>query len=266
MSDFVALLAAGGVAGILAGLLGIGGGVLLVPVLLILLANSGVPDHVSMHVAVATSMATIIFTAISSAWSHWRQQSVDTTIVKQWAPFVLIGALSGGLIARYINGDALRALFIVLALIIGIRFVLNSSNRNERHIQLSRTQQGATATTIGLLSAWLGIGGGSFSVPVIHALGRTITTAVGTSATIGLCIAIPATTGFIIGGVNVAGRPPASMGFVHLPSAVIIAICAMALAPVGASFAHRINQHLLKRFFGIFLLIAAARMLQKLIT
>lgn len=265
VQQILPLIIAGAVAGLLAGLLGIGGGVVLVPVLLVLLAKQGIADSVSMHVAVATSMATIIFTAVASARSHWKRGSVDEQTLRQWAPWIMLGALLGGSVARWIDGDFLRILFVLLAIVIGLRFLRGQDKNTQASLTLSSSQQRISAASIGLLSSWLGIGGGSLSVPLLTATGKPVHRAIGTSSALGLLIAVPAVFGFIFSGWNAAGLPSFSLGYVHVTSAFIIVVCAISLAPVGVSLSHRINQARLKQVFGLFLLIAAARMAWKVL-
>ncbi len=261
ISLLLPLLLAGAAAGLIAGLLGVGGGILLVPVLSVVLPTIGVPDSVSMHIAVASSLAVIIATAIASARAHAKRGSVDTDLVRRWAPFIAIGALAGALVARMLSGDVLRVMFAVLAFVLGVRFLL-ARERETSRLALAANPQRACAAGIGVLSAWLGIGGGSFSVPLINALGRPVQRAVGTSAWLGLFIAVPATAGYIVGGLGVAGRPDFSLGYLHLPSVIIIGAAGVLLAPVGAQLAHALPQRRLKQVFGVFLLMASARLIQ----
>ncbi|MEM7762833.1 MAG: sulfite exporter TauE/SafE family protein [Pseudomonadota bacterium] len=259
VSQLPVLAAAGIVAGLLAGLLGIGGGIVLVPAGLIVLGALQVPASVSMHVAIATSSAAIVFSAMSSALAHHRLGSVDWVTVQRWALWTAAGAFAGGVISRYINGDWLRLLFMLLAVFVGFRFLRPTDHQPTAARALPLVAQRGIATLIGLFSAWLGIGGGSFTVPVLTTLGTAVSRAIATSAALGNCIALPATLGFIIAGLDAAGRPPLSIGYVHTPSLVVFALSAMALAPVGARLAHRINQRRLKQLFGVFLWIAALR-------
>ncbi|MEL7297037.1 MAG: sulfite exporter TauE/SafE family protein [Pseudomonadota bacterium] len=259
MTQLPILAAAGILAGLLAGLLGIGGGIVLVPAGLIVLHALQVPSSVTMHVAVATSSAAIVFSAASSALAHHRLGAVDWTTVRRWALWTAAGAFAGGIISRYINGDWLRLLFMFLATYVGFRFLRPTGNRASLPRTLPLLAQRGIATLIGLLSAWLGIGGGSFIVPVLSTLGKAVNQAIATSAALGNCIALPATLGFVIAGLGVADRPPLSFGYVHAPSLAVFALSAIALAPVGARLAHRVNQRRLKQLFGIFLWIAALR-------
>lgn len=262
LSLIVPLVLAGGVAGLIAGLLGVGGGIVIVPVMTVVLAILAVPASVSMHIAVASSLAVIIATSMASARAHAGRDALDADVVRRWGPFIALGALGGALVARFLDGDFLRVLFATLALVLGVRFILARSTDTGR-LRLGSIAQRACAGVIGILSSWLGIGGGTFSVPLLHALGLTMHRAVGTSALIGLFIALPATIGYVVGGLGIAGRPEFSLGFLHLPSVVVLTLTATLLAPLGARLAHRLEQRRLRQVFGVFLIIGAARLFQQ---
>ncbi|MEO0575610.1 MAG: sulfite exporter TauE/SafE family protein [Pseudomonadota bacterium] len=258
------LLASGAFAGMVAGLLGVGGGVVLVPVLSLLLGFLGISDDIAMHIAVATSLTVIIATAISSARAHRAKRALDLSTVRRWMPAMALGALTGALLARTISGDVLRVLFVALAFIVGISFIRGpGKTAPKRNMTLPTIGHYAVALLIGTLSAWLGIGGGSMSVPTLQATGLSVHKAVGTSALLGLAIAIPGAIGFMIAGQGVTGRPVGSVGYVYWPAALTLAATAALLAPVGAKLAHRLDQQRLRQIFGIFLLLAGSNMLVK---
>jgi uncharacterized membrane protein YfcA len=215
-----------------------------------------------MHVAVASSLAVIVVTSLVSARSHARRDGVDMRVARQWALPVAVGALAGGLAARVVPGDALRLLFGLLALLVGIRLISGAGNP-DASLRLTATARRAAAGAIGLLSAWLGIGGGTFAVPVLHGVGLPMHRAVGTSALLGFFVATPAALGFAIGGAGIAGRLPASIGYLHMPSVLALALGAVLVVPLGARLAHALPQARLRQVFGLFLLVAAARMMLK---
>lgn len=254
------LLATGAVAGTLAGLLGVGGGIVIVPVLSWVLALIAFPAEISQHMAVATSLATIIPTAISSTRAHRAKGAVDDALIRRWGPAIVIGALIGGLAARYISGDVLRLVFGVVALIVAINMAIPKTL-----VVGSSLPKGAGAQPIplfiGTFSALMGIGGGTLAVPVQSAWSVPVHRAVGTAAAFGLLIAIPGTAGFIWAGWGRADLPPLSLGYVSLPAAAAIVPTTWIFAPVGARLAHAINQSALKRAFALFLAITALRML-----
>jgi uncharacterized membrane protein YfcA len=260
----VGLALTGALAGLAAGLLGIGGGIVLIPMITIALDALGVPRSVSMHIAVATSLATIVLTSIASARAHARRDGVDMRIVRSWAPAIVAGSLAGGLLARWINGDVLRGLFALLALVIGVRLARRrGATVTPRDLTL-RVQQ-FLAALIGLFSSWIGIGGGSFSVPLLRATGEPMHRAVGTAATLGFFIAVPATAGLIIGGLGQASLPDWSLGYLHLPSALCIIPMTLAFAPLGARLAHHLSQTVLQRVFAAFLILSSLRMFAQIL-
>lgn len=260
------LVATGAAAGVLAGLLGVGGGIVIVPVLFQLLDALGVSPAVSMHVAVATSLATIIPTSISSARSHHKRGAIDTQLLKFWAPFVFVGAGAGGVLSRFLAGDVLTAIFGVVALVVSINMASAKKLVLAESLPQSRLGNGAMAGFIGVFSALMGIGGGTLSVPTLTLFSYPVHRAVGTASAFGLVIAIPATLGFIWSGWGAPDRPPYSLGYVNLIAAVLIFSASVLTAPVGARIAHSINPRSLKLAFAVFLAIVAVRMLYRALT
>ncbi|MEO0616325.1 MAG: sulfite exporter TauE/SafE family protein [Pseudomonadota bacterium] len=256
------LLGAGLAAGLVAGLLGVGGGIVMVPILSLVLPAMGADDAVSMHMAVASSLAVIVVTSLVSARAHSRRGGVDLDTARLWALPIAVGALAGALAARFLSGDALRVLFGFLAAFVGARFLLGRS-APAATLRWSRTGRQIAATGIGVLSAWLGIGGGTFAVPVLHGVGLPIHRAVGTAALLGFFVALPGAIGFALSGHGVDGRLTTSVGYLHLPAVLMLAAGAVLLVPVGARLAHALPQQHLRRVFGVFLLLAAARMMSK---
>lgn len=255
----------GACAGLAAGLLGIGGGIVLIPMITIALDALDVPRSVSMHIAVATSLATIVLTSIVSARAHAARNGVDAQIVRRWAPPIVAGSLAGGLLARWIDGDVLRGLFALLALVIGIRLARQRGAQVAPRSLTFRVQQ-FLAGLIGLFSSWIGIGGGSFSVPLLRATGEPMHRAVGTAAALGFFIAVPATAGLVIGGLGRPDLPDWSVGYLHLPSALCIIPMTLAFAPLGARLAHHLSQPVLQRVFAAFLILSSARMFAQIVT
>lgn len=256
------LLGAGLAAGLVAGLLGVGGGIVMVPILSLVLPALGADEAVSMHMAVASSLAVIVVTSLVSARAHAQRGGVDADTARLWALPIAAGALAGALAARYLSGDALRVLFGVLAAAVGTRFLLGQS-APEARLHWTRTTRRIAATAIGVLSAWLGIGGGTFAVPALHGVGLPMHRAVGTAALLGFFVALPGAIGFAISGLDVGGRLANSVGYLHLPAVLVLAAGAVLLVPVGARLAHALPQGKLRRVFGVFLLLAAARMMSK---
>ena len=257
----VALAGSAVAAGLLAGLLGVGGGIVLVPVLFWVLTVTDFPPAITMHMAVATSLATIVFTSVSSARSHDRRGAVDRRLLRLWGPGIVAGAFAGGLVARAIDADGLKTVFGTLALVIAANLATPRTLVIAPALPASRVPNGAMAAFTGLVSALMGIGGGTLSVPLLTAFSVDIRRAVGTAAAFGFLIAVPATLGFVISGWNVPDRPPLSLGYVNLAAAAVILPFSTAAAPLGAKLAHWANPVWIRRIFSGFLLITAIRML-----
>ncbi|MGB5245692.1 MAG: sulfite exporter TauE/SafE family protein [Woeseia sp.] len=259
----VAMLLTGAVGGIMAGLFGIGGGIVIVPALDLALTFFDTDPAIRMHVAVATSLATIIPTSISSARAHHRRGAVDIELVKRWAVFVLLGALAGAWLASRVHSDVLAAIFAVMALLIGIKMLLPLDGK----ILAREVPRGVAITSvpfaIGGISSMMGIGGGTLSVAALTLMNQPIHRAVGTAALFGLVISLPGTLGFIVTGYGDPRLPPGSLGFVNFVGFALIAPTTWLAAPLGAALAHRLSQRQLTVGFGMFLFVVSLRMLSR---
>lgn len=249
------------IAGVLAGLLGVGGGIVLVPVLFWLMSLTDFPADLSMHMAVATSLLTIVFTSISSARSHRKRGSLDADLLRLWAPGIVLGALCGGIAAKFVNADALRGIFGGVALIVALNMAWKTTLVWRRGLPQSHLVNGAIAWGTGVFSALMGIGGGTLGVPTLVGFGVDIRRAVGTASAFGVLIAVPAVLGFVWAGSSVPDRPWGSLGYVNVPAALLILPFTVAFAPVGVALSHRISTDWVKRCFAIFLGLTALRML-----
>lgn len=248
-------------AGIMAGLLGVGGGIVLVPMLFWLLSFTDFPPELFMHMAVATSLATIMFTSVSSARAHNRRGAVDTNLLKLWAPAMVVGALSGGLVSRYIDAGGLKAIFGFIALLVSVNMARPKPLVLRDSLPESKIVHVAISGVTGLFSSLMGIGGGTLSVPILSAFSVEIRRAVGTASAFGVVIAVPAVIGFVVSGWGVEGRPPLSLGYVNVAAALVILPFTVGFAPVGARIAHAVDTKWIKRVFALFLFITAIRML-----
>jgi uncharacterized membrane protein YfcA len=270
MTDYfllaVAMLVTGGVGGILAGLLGIGGGIVIVPVLEAALTFLGVDEAIRMHVAVATSLATIIPTSVASSRAHHRRKAVDLELVRRWALFVFLGALAGTAIASHVHSDVLYLVFAFVALIVALKMMLPLEGRTIA----SDVPRGALVplipATIGAVSSMMGVGGGTLSVAALTLFNQPIHRAVGTAALFGLVISLPGTAGFMIAGLDDLRVPPGSIGYVNLIGFALISPTTFLAAPVGAAIAHRLSRRHLSLLFGVFLLIVTARMFYRAVS
>jgi uncharacterized membrane protein YfcA len=255
------LMAAGVLAGLVAGMLGAGGGVVTVPAMAMVFHFLGFSPEIYHHVAVGTSLAIIIAIGTTSSLAHHKRGAVMLDIIKLWAPFIIIAALAGGLMARFYSGDMLRIIFGIVALFVAINILLPIQQRLMGQLSGSKITHRIVAIIVGYVSALMGIGGGSLSVPSLVAFGHKMHKSVGTGAALGVLIAVPATIGFIISGWGVAGRPPLSIGYINLPALVLIGVVASVVAPFGVILAHKLNQRHLKLGFAIFLFMVGARMI-----
>ena len=264
MEDWIllaaAMLATGCVAGVLAGLFGIGGGIVIVPVLEAVLGLLGVDPAIRMHVAVGTSLATIIPTSISSARAHHRRGAVNLDIVRRWAVFVLLGALLGAWIAAQVHSRVLAGVFATLALLVAAKMVFLPTSRNLTESLPRAPGTFAIPAAIGCFSSMMGIGGGTFSVMTLTLFNEPIHRAVGTAALFGLVISVPGTIGFVLAGLQDPRLPPGSLGYVNLPGLVAIAPTTVLMAPLGARIAHGFSARKLSVFFGLFLVIVSLRL------
>ena len=254
------LVVTGAIAGVLAGLLGVGGGIVIVPVLYILFEILNLPDHIAMHLAVATSLATIIPTSISSARAHHRRSAIDVPLLRLWAPMIFIGAAIGGVLSRFLDSSSLTLIFALIALLVSINMVLPKIIVVADRLPNGVITRSTIASVIGVLSALMGIGGGTLSVPVMTLFSMPVHRAVGTASAFGLVIAVPAVLGFIWSGWGVDGRPPYSLGYVSVPAAVMIFSTSVFCAPLGTRLAHSLDSTRLRQVFAVFLFVSAVRM------
>lgn len=261
----LAMLATGVVSGVAAGLLGIGGGAVIVPALSTALLWMGFDSEVVQHVAVGTSLAIIIPTGIMSARAHQKRGALDMDVFKLWAPFIVAGTFIGGLMAGWYSGDVLRVVFAVMAFVIAANIVFSFQTKLMGHLHSSKPTHRGAAFVVGYLSSLMGIGGGSLTVPTLVAFGQTMHKAVGTSAAIGVAIALSGTLGFLISGWGVSDLPPLSLGYINLVALVLVGAMAAVCAPFGAALAHRLDQKTLKYVFAIFLVAVGLNMLWKVL-
>lgn len=255
------LLGAGLVAGVIAGLLGVGGGIVIVPVLSATLLLLGTPETVAMQVAVGTSLASIIPTSISSLRAHHSRGAVDADILKSWAPAVAVGVLTGAAVASSVKGPVLSAVFGVVAFCVALHMTFVSADVRLADHPPTGWLKNLIAGLIGLISSMMGIGGGSLTVPVLTLSNFPIRRAVGTSSALGLVIAVPGALGFIVGGWGAQGVPDLSLGYVNLLGLALIVPASMWTAPFGAKLAHTLSPVLLRRAFAAFLALTSIKML-----
>jgi uncharacterized membrane protein YfcA len=256
-----ALAGTGVLAGVMAGLLGVGGGIVIVPVLFHVFGVLGIDESVRMHMAVGTSLSTIIPTSIVSTRSHYRRGAVDIALLKAWALAIFAGVAVGTAIGGSVKGSVLTLVFAVVALAVAAHMAFRQEGHHFRDTLPTGAAKAAIGATIGCISAMMGIGGGTLTVPTLSACSYPIRRAVGTAAAIGLIISIPGTIGFTLAGLGVADRPPASFGYVSLIGFALLTPTTMLAAPWGAKLAHTIPPQALRWAFAVFLALTSARMI-----
>ncbi len=255
------MLASGVIGGLMAGLLGVGGGIVIVPVLDFAFAMLGVPPELRLQFAVATSLATIIPTSISSARSHHANGAVDVPLFKRWSGGMLIGSTAGALIASTVSGQGMALVFGAVALLVAAKMLLIPEAVRIASAVPTGPASHLIPFGIGGISSMMGIGGGTLGVPTLTLLNHPVHRAVGTSATFGLVVSIPATIAYVMAGWDHAGALPGSVGYVNVVGFLLIAPLTTYFAPYGARLAHRLSRQQLSRAFGGFLLLVGGRML-----
>ncbi|WP_372893469.1 sulfite exporter TauE/SafE family protein [Rhodosalinus sp.] len=260
---FALLLAIGAAAGVLAGLLGVGGGIVLVPAFFYAFQTLGYGGPQLMQVCLATSLATIVVTSARSVMSHNRKGAVDWTILKGWAPGIAVGAVLGVLLAAALRSTVLQGLFGVLGLAIGFYLGLGKAHWRLAPEMPRGVRRAVYAPGVGFLSVLMGIGGGSFGVPLMTLHGVAVHRAVATAAGFGMLIAVPGVAGFLLVAVDPAHRPPFTIGAVNLPAFAVVIAMTLLTAPLGVRIAHAMNPTPLRRVFAVFLLLVAGNMLRK---
>lgn len=264
MTYWLLYLALGGTAGVLAGLLGVGGGVVLVPALSLFFAWQQMPPSVTLHLALGTSLATIVFTSLSSVRAHHERGAVDWRIFRRVTPGIVAGTALGSWLAARLSARLLGALFVAFLFYVALQLLLDVRPRPSRRLPGAGGMLGAGGL-IGGVSSLVGIGGGSMSVPFLVWCNVSVRQAIGTSAAIGFPVALAGALGYVAHGLAVEGLPAHTVGFVYLPALLGVALASAATAPLGARLAHALPVPLLKRIFALLLAVMAARMLTALV-
>lgn len=260
LTDIAVYLFGGAFAGFIAGLFGVGGGTVLVPVLLVIFSRAQMPENYLMHMAVATSHSVIVFNAISSMRAHHRRGGVSWPVFRGLAPGIVAGALFGAWLADQMVSGTLLLIFAIFLLIVAVQMFLDRQPKAHRSVPGPAGLIGAGGG-IGGMSALVGIGGGSLTVPYLLWCNVPMASAVGTSAAVGLPIALSSTVGFVLAGWNNPQLPPFSLGFVYLPGLFGLAVAGILTAPLGARVAHHLPAARLKRAFAVFLFLVGMALL-----
>ena len=256
----VLYLAVGAVAGVLAGLLGIGGGLVIVPMLTAVFTSQGLaPDYI-LHMALGTSLASILFTSLSSMRSHHKRGAVLWPVVFSITPGILVGTFGGSWLASLLSTQFLKGFFGCFLLYVGTQMLMGIKPKPTRNVP-GTVGIFAAGSIIGVFSSLVGIGGGTLSVPFLSWCNTKIHKAIGTSAAIGFPIAIAGTLGYVTSGLKVQGLPEWSLGFVNLGALLGIVAASVLTAPIGVKLAHSLPIDKLKRIFAVLLYLVGGRML-----
>jgi uncharacterized membrane protein YfcA len=264
-TDWVlAYLAIGAVAGFLAGLFGIGGGLLLVPVLLFSFDAQHFDPRYTLQMALGTTMATILFTSVSSALKHHKHRAVNWRVVRFITPGILLGTALGAFTTTRVSVRVMGAFFALFVYFAAAQILLGARPKAARQLPGFWGMSGVGAF-IGWVSSLVSIGGGTVSVPFMVWCNVPIRNAIGTSAAIGFPIAVGGTIGYILTGLNIPGLPAMSMGFVYVSAMLWVATASIVTAPFGARATHYMNVELLRKLFAVLLLILATKLLLKVL-
>lgn len=264
--ELLIFLAVGCVIGVLAGLLGIGGGTVVVPTVIFALAAFGIDSAMEMKVAVGTSFATIMFSTFSSAVSHYKKGGFDIKLAFKMAAGAVIGVFVGSWVARYLSNQLLLLIFCAFLAYVIINMLRTASKPDDGE-QKPLPSQAYTGIggVIGFISSFIGIGGGVLIVPVLTKIGHRVRSAIGISSSVGVFIAATGTVMSIYHGWGMANLPPYSLGYIYLPAFIGLSITSVIFAPLGAKLAYTLPVKRLRQFFAIFLTFILINLLYKMI-
>lgn len=257
------LLVIGAFAGVIGGLLGVGGGIVLVPAFFYSFTHLGLGGGKVMQVCVATSMATIVVTSLRSVSAHHRKGAVDWEVLKTWGPTLALAAAMGTFVASRVPSVALQAVFGGLAGLAGLWMAFGRDQWRLGQVMPRQPTRSALAGMVGFFSAMMGIGGGTFGVPLMTLYGVPIHRAVATASGFGVVIAVPSVAGFLL--LPIAEAPPWTVGAVNLPAFLVVIGTTLLTTPLGVRLAHAMNPKPLKRAFAVFLTLVALNMLRKVL-
>ncbi len=256
----VSMLAIGAVAGLLSGLFGIGGGIVLVPFMIWMFGLSGFPADSIVHMAIATSLATIILTSISSVLAHQRIGTLQWSAVLLIAPYMFVGAILGSVIAGQLSGELLKIVFAIYLIIVAARMWLQNSS-SKPQTSPNQLVMASAGICIGGISSLLGIGGGTLSVPFLTFYGYPMRNAVAISAACGVPIAVAGTLGYAFLVKDNSTLPAYSLGFIYLPAFLSVILTSVCFAPIGAHLAKRLPVKPFKRLFAMIVFVVGVKLL-----
>ena len=254
-SLIIIFLITGVISGFIAGLLGVGGGIIIVPISYFIILYLDYSSFYAMHIAITSSLGIICLTSISSIRSHLKLGNINKSILKKWVPGIILGSILGSYSASVISGKILVNIFIFLAFLIALNMAFQRDPIIiSKDLPKSKLINLIMSSFIGFLSVLIGIGGGSFSVPTLTMFSKKIHEAVGTSATIGFFIAFPGAIILMISGASISDLPPFSIGYLNLAIVLLVSSTSIFFANLGAKVSVKVNKVSLRRIFAIFLL------------
>jgi uncharacterized membrane protein YfcA len=256
---WLAYLAVGAVAGLLAGLLGVGGGIIVVPALAVVFTTQGIPPQYIMALALGTSLAAIVFTALASVRAHHAHGAVDWRIVWRITPGLVVGAFAGASIAARASSSILAVAFGLFLCCVATYLIIDGIPQGSGPLP-GRLGLWTVGGAIGLVSGVMGIGGGTLTVPFLTWRRIRFHHAIGTAAAAGLPIAVAGALGYLLSGLALGSSPPDSVGFVHVPAFIGVTVTSVSAAPLGARLAHRLPTGPLRKVFGLFLYLAGGKL------
>lgn len=259
LASLLFIFSVGAVAGFIAGLFGIGGGIVIVPALIFGLKAQGIDESLVIHMAIGTSLATIAVTGASSAFGHWQKGAVSRGMLAGMLPGLMAGAVLGGVIASLIQAAMLELFFGLFLIVIAIRMMVTQKPPTAGEVA-SRWAMGAAGTVIGAFSALFGVGGGVLSVPWLIRSGATLKRAIGTSAACGFPIAVFGALTFLVTGLDAAALPAYATGYLYWPAFLGMVVCSVPTARLGVMAAHYLPSTLLKRLFSFLILLIGLRL------
>jgi len=260
------LLAIGCVGGFLSGLLGVGGGIIFVPALFFSLSSLGFSEDHAMHIAIGSSLAVVMATGSTSAFSHYKRGGVDMAILRGWGPAIVIGVILGAMLASSVKSVVLKEIFAGMTMLIAVYMAFSKDKAEPKPMRfLTEKVQKGIAAFVGVISAMLGVGGAILTVPLMTCIGLPMPRAVGTGAALGVAVAVPGVISYMVSGMLVSDTlPPWSIGYVNLLTVAMIIPSSMLLAPVGVRLSHNMPRAMLRRVFAVVLVIVSVRMFMSL--
>ena len=248
------------IAGFFAGFFGIGGGIITVPCLFYIFGSIGIDKSIIMHLAVGTSFAIIVPTAMMSVYTHYKHKAVDFSVLRSYGIFVIIGVIIGAFSAALMETKSLVLFFSLIIYFLALNLIF-LKDKSKIKIKFSIIQRTVLGFFVGFISSLMGIGGAIMNVPILKFVGFTINKAIGTAASIGFLISIFGTLGFLITGMFAEQNIPLSAGFIYIPAFLIFIPITIIMAKIGATTVHKIRRDIIAKLFGFFLIIIASRFL-----